>query len=64
MPRRTATSGSTHGYDAVDYTKVNSEFGGEQGLRRFVKKFRAHEMGLIVDVVPNHMGVGGSENAW
>ncbi|WP_244849806.1 malto-oligosyltrehalose synthase [Caballeronia sp. SL2Y3] len=63
-PITTATSGSTHGYDTVDYTKVNPELGGEEGLRRFVEKLRAHDMGLIVDVVPNHMGVGGSENAW
>ncbi|GAB5095379.1 malto-oligosyltrehalose synthase [Caballeronia sp. HLA56] len=63
-PITTATSGSTHGYDTVDYTKVNPELGGEEALRRFVEKLRAHDMGLIVDVVPNHMGVGGSENAW
>jgi (1->4)-alpha-D-glucan 1-alpha-D-glucosylmutase len=63
-PITTATSGSTHGYDTVDYTRVNPELGGEQALRRFVEKLRAHEMGLIVDVVPNHMGVGGSENEW
>ncbi|WP_250435454.1 malto-oligosyltrehalose synthase [Caballeronia sp. ATUFL_F2_KS9A] len=63
-PITTATAGSTHGYDVVDYTAVNPELGGEDGLRRFVEKLRAHEMGLIVDIVPNHMGVGGSENAW
>ncbi len=63
-PITTATSGSTHGYDVVDYSRVNPELGGEEGLRRFVEKLRAHEMGLIVDIVPNHMGVGGSENAW
>ena len=63
-PITTATAGSTHGYDVVDYTQVNPELGGEEGLRRFVEKLRAHEMGLIVDIVPNHMGVGGSENAW
>ncbi|KND55062.1 Malto-oligosyltrehalose synthase [Candidatus Paraburkholderia kirkii] len=63
-PITTATTGSTHGYDVVDYTKVDPELGGEDGLRRFVEKLRAHEMGLIVDIVPNHMGVGGSENAW
>ena len=63
-PITTATAGSTHGYDVVDYTSVNPELGGEDGLRRFVEKLRAHEMGLIVDIVPNHMGVGGSENAW
>jgi (1->4)-alpha-D-glucan 1-alpha-D-glucosylmutase len=63
-PITTATSGSTHGYDTVDYTRVNPELGGEEGLKRFVEKLREHEMGVIVDVVPNHMGVGGSENAW
>jgi (1->4)-alpha-D-glucan 1-alpha-D-glucosylmutase len=63
-PITTATAGSTHGYDVVDYSKVNPELGGEDALRRFVEKLRAHEMGLIVDIVPNHMGVGGSENAW
>ena len=63
-PITTATRGSTHGYDTVDYTRVNPELGGEEGLKRFVEKLRAHQMGVIVDVVPNHMGVGGSENAW
>jgi (1->4)-alpha-D-glucan 1-alpha-D-glucosylmutase len=63
-PITTATSGSTHGYDTVDYTRVNPELGGEEGLKRFVERLRAHEMGVIVDVVPNHMGVGGSENLW
>jgi (1->4)-alpha-D-glucan 1-alpha-D-glucosylmutase len=63
-PITTATSGSTHGYDTVDYTRVNPELGGEESLRRFVDALRAHGMGVIVDVVPNHMGVGGSENTW
>ncbi|MDN7184416.1 malto-oligosyltrehalose synthase [Caballeronia sp. SEWSISQ10-4 2] len=63
-PITTATRGSTHGYDTVDYTRVNPELGGEEGLRRLVEKLRAHAMGVIVDVVPNHMGVGGSENLW
>jgi len=63
-PITTATSGSTHGYDTVDYTRVNLELGGEEGLKRLVEKLREHDMGVIVDVVPNHMGVGGSENLW
>ncbi|CAB3800718.1 malto-oligosyltrehalose synthase [Pararobbsia alpina] len=63
-PVTTATSGSTHGYDTVDYTCVNAELGGEDALRRLVDRLRAHGMGLIVDLVPNHMGVGGSENEW
>jgi (1->4)-alpha-D-glucan 1-alpha-D-glucosylmutase len=63
-PITTATRGSTHSYDTVDYTRVNPELGGEEGLQRLVAALRAHEMGVIVDVVPNHMGVGGSENGW
>ncbi|MGB8421071.1 malto-oligosyltrehalose synthase [Paraburkholderia sp.] len=63
-PITTAEPGSMHGYDTVDYTQVNAEYGGEASLKRLVDKLRAHNMGLIVDMVPNHMGVGGSSNAW
>ncbi|HJV87612.1 MAG TPA: malto-oligosyltrehalose synthase [Noviherbaspirillum sp.] len=62
-PILTARSGSTHGYDIVDPTHINPELGGEDGLRRFVARLRAANMGLIVDIVPNHMGVG-PENPW
>jgi (1->4)-alpha-D-glucan 1-alpha-D-glucosylmutase len=63
-PITTAEPGSMHGYDTVDYTQVSAECGGEAGLKRLVDKLRARNMGLIVDMVPNHMGVGGSSNAW
>ncbi|MGF6773856.1 (1-_4)-alpha-D-glucan 1-alpha-D-glucosylmutase [Paraburkholderia sp. GAS199] len=63
-PITTAEPGSMHGYDTVDYTQVSAECGGEAALRRLVEKLRARDMGLIIDVVPNHMGVGGSSNAW
>ncbi|MGY6152389.1 malto-oligosyltrehalose synthase [Paraburkholderia graminis] len=63
-PITTAEPGSMHGYDTVDYTHVSAECGGEAGLKRLVEKLRAHGMGLIVDMVPNHMGVGGSSNVW
>jgi (1->4)-alpha-D-glucan 1-alpha-D-glucosylmutase len=63
-PITTAEPGSMHGYDTVDYTRVSAECGGEAALKRLVDKLRAHNMGLIVDMVPNHMGVGGSSNAW
>ncbi|MGF6964099.1 (1-_4)-alpha-D-glucan 1-alpha-D-glucosylmutase [Paraburkholderia sp. WC7.3g] len=63
-PITTAEPGSMHGYDTVDYTQVNDEYGGEAGLKRLGDKLRAHDMGLIVDIVPNHMGIGGSSNAW
>ncbi|MGQ0503269.1 MAG: malto-oligosyltrehalose synthase [Panacagrimonas sp.] len=59
-----ARAGSTHGYDVVDPTRVNPELGGEDGLRRLVSCLREHRMGLIVDIVPNHMAVGGSDNPW
>ncbi|WP_345815499.1 malto-oligosyltrehalose synthase [Paraburkholderia sp. PREW-6R] len=63
-PITTAEPGSMHGYDTVDYTQVSAECGGEAGLKRLVDKLHAHNMGLIIDMVPNHMGVGGSSNAW
>ena len=63
-PILTARQNSTHGYDIVDPTQVNMELGGIQGLKDFVAKLRANNMGLIVDIVPNHMGVGGYENPW
>ncbi|MDX3907896.1 MAG: malto-oligosyltrehalose synthase [Pigmentiphaga sp.] len=62
-PITRARPGSMHGYDTVDYGTVNPELGGEEGLRRLVARLRAHGMGLIVDIVPNHMGVG-PDNAW
>lgn len=59
-----ARPGSTHGYDMADPTCVNPELGGEAGLERLVAALRAHQMGLIVDFVPNHMAVGGNANPW
>ncbi|HEY4143652.1 malto-oligosyltrehalose synthase [Pinirhizobacter sp.] len=62
-PILAARKGSTHGYDVIDYHAINPDIGGEPALRRLVTALRAHEMGLILDIVPNHMGVG-PENAW
>ncbi len=59
-----ARAGSTHGYDIVDHTEINPELGGMEALRRMVAALRAQDMGLILDIVPNHMGVGGDDNAW
>jgi (1->4)-alpha-D-glucan 1-alpha-D-glucosylmutase len=56
--------GSTHGYDIVDHNAINPELGGEPALQRLVETLRRHDMGLILDIVPNHMGVGGADNAW
>lgn len=63
-PLLTARPGSPHGYDIVDHHAINPELGGEDALRRLVKALRAQGMGLLVDIVPNHMGVGGADNAW
>jgi (1->4)-alpha-D-glucan 1-alpha-D-glucosylmutase len=63
-PVTTAQPGSMHGYDTVDYGTVSAELGGEAGLRRLAAAVHERGMGLIIDIVPNHMGVGGSHNAW
>ncbi|WPN44877.1 malto-oligosyltrehalose synthase [Pseudomonas sp. P8_241] len=63
-PLLRARSGSMHGYDVVDPTRVNPELGGEAALRRLVNALREHDMGLILDIVSNHMAVGGGDNPW
>ncbi|MBT9263971.1 malto-oligosyltrehalose synthase [Pseudomonas sp. MG-9] len=63
-PLLAARAGSMHGYDVVDPTQVNPELGGEPALRRLVSTLREHGMGLILDVVSNHMAVGGGDNPW
>ncbi|HYE50245.1 MAG TPA: malto-oligosyltrehalose synthase [Azospirillaceae bacterium] len=57
-----ARPGSTHGYDIVDHAAFNPEVGDEAAFDRMVQELHAHGMGLILDFVPNHMGVGGSDN--
>lgn len=52
-----AAPGSTHGYDVVDHSRISEELGGEVGLRRLADAAHAHGMGLIADVVPNHMAI-------
>ena len=63
-PLLTAREGSMHGYDVVDPTHVSTALGGEAALRRLVADLRTHGMGLILDVVSNHMAVGGADNPW
>ncbi len=62
-PILTARHGSTHGYDTISHHEVSAELGGEDALRRLNATLRAHGMGLLLDIVPNHMGVGGAGNA-
>ncbi|MFW5785809.1 MAG: malto-oligosyltrehalose synthase [bacterium] len=63
-PYLQATPGSTHGYDVVDHSRVNEELGGEKGRSWFCRALTERGMGHILDVVPNHMAIGGPENAW
>ena len=63
-PLLTARPGSMHGYDVIDPTRINPELGGEPALRRLVEALRREGMGLLLDIVSNHMAVGGSGNAW
>jgi (1->4)-alpha-D-glucan 1-alpha-D-glucosylmutase len=59
-----ARSGSAHGYDVVDPAQVSPELGGESGLRELVAALRDHGMGLIVDLVPNHMAASAESPWW
>jgi (1->4)-alpha-D-glucan 1-alpha-D-glucosylmutase len=59
-----ARAGSMHGYDIVDHNSFNPEIGSAQDFDRFVSVLHENGMGLILDIVPNHMGVMGSDNAW
>jgi len=63
-PYLKARSGSTHGYDIVDHNALNPELGSREDFEAFVAELRRHDMGHILDLVPNHMGVGGDDNAW
>jgi (1->4)-alpha-D-glucan 1-alpha-D-glucosylmutase len=62
-PVSRARPGSMHGYDVMDHGQVNPELGGEPALRELVAVLREFDMGLIVDIVPNHMATS-PENPW
>jgi (1->4)-alpha-D-glucan 1-alpha-D-glucosylmutase len=62
-PILSARPGSTHGYDTIDPGVINPELGGRAGLDRLSEALRAHELGLIIDIVPNHMAAV-AENPW
>src|ERR1700726_2153650 len=63
-PFMKARKGSTHGYDIVDHTKLNPELGGEDGFERLSRALKQHDLGLILDFVPNHVGVHFADNPW
>ena len=63
-PFMKSRKGSTHGYDIVDHTRLNPELGGEAGFGRLSEALRRHDIGLILDFVPNHVGVHFADNPW
>ena len=63
-PVMEARPGSTHGYDIINHNRLNPELGGDEEFRELVDALHRHGMGLILDIVPNHMAVGGCDNAW
>jgi (1->4)-alpha-D-glucan 1-alpha-D-glucosylmutase len=62
-PITMARPGSTHGYDVIDFNRLNPELGDEAAFESLIASLHAHGMGLVLDFVPNHMGVG-SDNPW
>lgn len=64
-PLLAATAGSNHGYDVVDHSLVDPYRGGEESLQRFAAAARAAGLGILVDIVPNHVGVATPrQNPW
>jgi (1->4)-alpha-D-glucan 1-alpha-D-glucosylmutase len=59
-----AAPGSTHGYDVLDHATLNPELGGAAGFAELSATARSHGLGLTVDFVPNHMGVGCDGNQY
>ena len=55
-------SAASHGYDVSDHNRLRDELGGEAGLQRFAAALRARGMGLLIDLVPNHMGIAHNAN--
>ncbi len=63
-PVSMSTPGSTHGYDVNDYHRIDTELGGYQGYVDFATQAQAQGMGIVLDFVPNHMGIEGRSNRW
>ena len=58
------SSDSSHGYDVSDHNRIREELGGEPAFIRFSDALRRYGLGLLVDLVPNHMGIAGNRNRW
>lgn len=57
-------AGSTHGYDITDHAQLNPALGSSEDFDAFVEELHRHGMGLVLDTVPNHMGIGDTGNLW
>ncbi len=55
---------SSHGYDVRSYDTISAALGGADGFAAFAAALRAGGLGLLLDMVPNHMGIGDADNAW
>lgn len=63
-PLLMSAPGSTHGYDVNDYHRIGAELGGRAAFDEFARAVRERGMGIVLDFVPNHMGIHGSSNRW
>jgi (1->4)-alpha-D-glucan 1-alpha-D-glucosylmutase len=63
-PILTAAAGSTHGYDVVDPESINPELGGADAFAKLVAAAQAAGLGILLDIVPNHMSIAGKDNRW
>ncbi|MDQ3024897.1 MAG: malto-oligosyltrehalose synthase [Pseudomonadota bacterium] len=59
-----ARPGSKHGYDIIDHDELNPEIGTREEFDAFVAELKRHDLALVMDIVPNHMGVLGADNEW
>jgi (1->4)-alpha-D-glucan 1-alpha-D-glucosylmutase len=63
-PVLAARPGSPHGYDVIDHARVNPELGTEDDLRALAEALHARDMGIVLDIVPNHMAASESNRYW
>jgi len=63
-PYLQAAAGSTHGYDVVDPTRINTELGGDAGHEQFCRAMKQTGLAHMLDLVPNHMAILADQNPW
>ncbi|MER6942793.1 malto-oligosyltrehalose synthase [Nonomuraea sp. NPDC000554] len=56
-----ATPASRHGYDVIDHSRIRAEFGGATGFREMAEQLAAHDLGIVLDIVPNHMNTANAQ---